>query len=137
MVFNSLDVFVNCPSDDAYKPIFNSIVYTVTRFGYWVRCALEADDASDNRFSKICGIIAECRFGIHDISRTEADGNPPLPRFNMPLELGLFLGAKRYGAASKKTKFASSSIANGFGSNGSSRTFRGRIFTPTAAIGEV
>ena len=34
----------------------------------------------------------------HDISRTELDENSGLPRFNMPLELGIFLGAKRFGA---------------------------------------
>jgi hypothetical protein len=47
--------------------------------------------------SRICNIIAECRYGIHDISRTELDSMSHLPRFNMPLELGLFLGAKRFG----------------------------------------
>lgn len=104
MTFNVLDVFVNCPFDDAYTPIFNSIIYTVIRFGYRARCALEADDASENRFGKICEIIGQCRFGIHDISRTEVDGDPPLPRFNMPLELGLFLGAKRFGNRVQKDK---------------------------------
>ena len=104
MARNDLDVFVNCPFDAAYKPIFNAIVFTVTRSGYRVRCALETDDTSDNRFAKICAIIGACRLGIHDISRTEADGDPPLPRFNMPLELGLFLGAKRFGTAAQKSK---------------------------------
>jgi len=32
----------------------------------------------------------------HDISRTELNEHS-LPRFNMPLELGLFLGASRFG----------------------------------------
>jgi hypothetical protein len=31
-------------------------------------------------------------------------GNPALPRFNMPLELGVFLGAKRYGNPEQRTK---------------------------------
>src|SRR5215204_7729452 len=56
------------------------------------------------RCSKIQAIIEECRYGIHDISRTEADGDPPLPRFNMPLELGLFLGARQYGNRDQKAK---------------------------------
>ena len=58
---------------------------------------LEADNVADNRFDKICRTIGECRYGVHDISWTEVDGEPPLPRFNMPLELGLFLGARKYG----------------------------------------
>ena len=100
------DVFINCPFDPTYKPFFWAIVFTVLRSGFVPRCALEADDSSENRLSKIQAIIEECRFGIHDISRTEVDGDPPLPRFNMALELGLFLGAKRYGNKDQKSKRA-------------------------------
>ena len=49
-------------------------------------------------------MIADCRYGIHDISRTELDRDSGLPRFNMPLELGIFLGAKRFGAEEQKRK---------------------------------
>ncbi|WP_309730742.1 hypothetical protein [Sphingomonas sp. SORGH_AS_0438] len=90
-------MFINCPFDLEYKPIFNAMVYTVVRSGYRARCALETDDAAENRLGKIIKIIGECRYGIHDISRTEAGGDPPLPRFNMPLELGLWLGAHHLG----------------------------------------
>lgn len=104
MAVNALDVFVNCPFDPIYKPIFNAIVFVVVRSGYRVRCALEADNAADNRLEKICAIIAESRFGIHDISRTEPDTASGLPRFNMPLELGLYLGARRFGTGAQKRK---------------------------------
>ncbi len=92
MPLKSRDVFVNCPFDTTYKPIFKAIVFTVTRSGLRARCALETDNAANNRLTTICDIINECRYGIHNISRTKTDGAPPLPRFNMPLELGLFLG---------------------------------------------
>lgn len=46
--------------------------------------------------------IEKCRFGIHDISRTELSSDSHLPRFNMPLELGLFLGAKKFGRTQGK-----------------------------------
>jgi hypothetical protein len=98
------DVFVNCPFDDQYRKFFYAIVFTVIRSGFVARCALETDNSADNRFDKICQIIKECRYGIHDISRTEPDGDPPLPRFNMPLELGVFLGAKKYGGPAHRTK---------------------------------
>jgi hypothetical protein len=100
----SRDVFINCPFDAEYKPLFYAIMFTVIRSGFRARCALETDDASENRFAKICSIIKDCRYGVHDISRTEADGDPPLPRFNMPLELGVFLGAKSYGGRAQKNK---------------------------------
>lgn len=38
-------VFVNCPFDDAYKPMFEAIVFAVFDCGYRPRCALEAYDA--------------------------------------------------------------------------------------------
>lgn len=104
MPLNVLDVFVNCPFDPPYKPIFNAMVFTVVRSGYRLRCALEADNFADNRLERICSIIAECKFGVHDISRTEPDAGSGLPRFNMPLELGLFLGARRYGGTDQRGK---------------------------------
>ena len=98
------DVFVNCPFDDGHKALFHATVFTILRSGFRVRCALESDDGGVNRFAKICSIIKECRYGIHDISRTDVGGDPPLPRFNMPLELGVFLGAKYYGKGDQKQK---------------------------------
>lgn len=97
-------VFINCAFDPSFQPIFDGIVFTVLRCGFTPRCALETDDASENRFAKIQKIVEDCRYGIHDISRTETNGEPPLPRFNMPLELGLFLGAKRFGDDEQKRK---------------------------------
>jgi len=49
-------------------------------------------------------MMSECKFGIHDISRTELNTEHNLPRFNMPLELGLFLGAKKFGPRKDKSK---------------------------------
>jgi hypothetical protein len=64
---------------------------------------LELTDASEVRIENIYRLIAQCTNGIHDISRTEIDDQPyQLPRFNMPLELGIFLGAKRFGSSFKK-----------------------------------
>ncbi|MGV8853794.1 MAG: hypothetical protein ACOH2L_04045 [Devosia sp.] len=99
-------MFVNCAFDAQYQPLFYGIVFTIVRSGFRARCALEADDALESRFIKIQSIIGECRYSIHDISRTELDGVPPLPRFNMPLELGVFIGAKRYGGAPHADKRA-------------------------------
>jgi hypothetical protein len=98
------DVFINCAFDAQFQPIFYAIVFAVVRSGFRARCALETEDGTENRFAKIQNIIEQCRFGIHDLSRTESDGDPPLPRFNMPLELGLFIGAKRFGDRLQKRK---------------------------------
>jgi hypothetical protein len=99
-----LSVFINCPFDPAYQKLFRAIVFTVHDCGYIARSALEISDTSQIRLSKIFKIISECRIGIHDISRTEIDRRTKLPRFNMPLELGMFLGAKEYGDKEQHSK---------------------------------
>lgn len=98
------NVFINCPFDEDFRAILEAIVFTVHDCGFIARSALETDDGSQVRITKIYGIIAECGFGIHDISRTELDPRTELPRFNMPLELGIFLGAKRFGSQKQKRK---------------------------------
>lgn len=97
-------VFVNCPFDDEYQPLFRALVFTIHQCGLWARCALEAEDSGEERIRKIKRIIRECRYGIHDISRVELDAANQLPRFNMPLELGLFLGAQEYGTGEQARK---------------------------------
>lgn len=98
------DVFINCPFDDEYRSIFEALVFAVFDCGFRPRCALELDDSAEVRFEKVLRIIGECRFGLHDLSRTELDSSSGLPRFNMPLELGLFLSAKRFGDGRQKQK---------------------------------
>jgi hypothetical protein len=99
-------VFINCPFDDEYVPIFHAITFAI-RFARFVpRSALETNDSGQERLQKILDIIEECRLGIHDVSRVEADGAAPgaLPRFNMPFECGLFFGAHRFGSKEQQQK---------------------------------
>jgi hypothetical protein len=98
------NVFINCPFDNPYRPLFEAIVFTVQDCGFIARCALEVSDSSQVRIDKIFQVISECKYGIHDISRTDLDNTHRLPRFNMPLELGIFLGAKRFGTRNQKHK---------------------------------
>jgi len=100
----SKNIFINCPFDGNYIYLFNAIVFTVHDIGFRPRCALEASNAGQFRLNKILDIISECKYSIHDISRTELDAITGLPRFNMPLELGLDLGCKRFGTSQQLEK---------------------------------
>jgi len=97
-------VFINCPFDAAYQPLFDATIFAVMECGFLPRSALEVVNSGGVRIEKIGRIIRESRLGIHDLSRTELDPIHKLPRFNMPLELGLFLGAQRYGDAQQQRK---------------------------------
>lgn len=101
---NTFDVFINCPYDSGYARTFEALIFAVHALGFRARAAREVDDGADNRLDKIIRIIGECRYGIHDLSRTELDEATGLPRFNMPLELGIFIGARKLGSGLQKKK---------------------------------
>lgn len=90
-------VFINCPFDETHQPLFQALFFAIHDCGLVARSALEVDDGAEVRIDKIARIISECRHSVHDISRVEPDAGSGLPRMNMPFELGLFLGAKRFG----------------------------------------
>ena len=85
--FNKL-VFINCPFDSAYSPLFEAIAFAIIVCEYRPRCALEIVDSGYSRLTKIVDLIDLCDFSLHDISRTD------FPRFNMPFELGIAFGRK-------------------------------------------
>jgi hypothetical protein len=90
------NVFINCPFDKEYAPLFEAIVFAVNDAGFRPKSARERLDSSQVRLQKIVDLIASSRYSIHDLSRTELDDATALPRFNMPLELGIDLGCKAY-----------------------------------------
>ena len=84
-------VFINCPFDVEYAPIFEAIVFCILDCGFIPRCALEEADSGTFRLNKIQKIIRRSEYTIHDLSRVELSTDTRLPRFNMPFELGLDL----------------------------------------------
>ncbi|HWT11794.1 MAG TPA: hypothetical protein VN231_03495 [Allosphingosinicella sp.] len=103
-VATARNVFINCAFDEEFAPGFHALVFAVIACGFNARCAREMSDATETRIEKLYRIIDQSRFSIHDLSRTELDPEHGLPRFNMPLELGIFLGAKRFGDEDNRQK---------------------------------
>ena len=91
------NVFLNVPFDRRYRKLFDALIFAVHDCGFIARSAAEVEDSGQSRVDKILGIIEESQYGIHDISRAGIDRKTRIARFNMPLELGFFLGAKRFG----------------------------------------
>jgi len=89
-------VFINCPFDNQYWPLFEALVFTVIACGFEPRCALEELDSGTVRLEKILRMIRSCRLAVHDLSRVELSRRS-LPRFNMPFELGLDIGCRQFG----------------------------------------
>jgi len=97
-------VFINAPFDRSRQELLRATVFAAVACGCNPRCALEIEDSSSPRIQKIADLIRSCACGIHDLSFMELDPKTRLPRFNMPFELGLFLGAKQFGSGRQKRK---------------------------------
>jgi len=97
-------VFLNVPFDKKYARLSNALIFAVHDCGFVARSAREVEDSAQGRVEKVLSIIEQSKFGIHDISRAGLDRATGLARFNMPLELGFFLGALRYGDAKQQIK---------------------------------
>lgn len=80
-------VFINCPFDTQFKPIFDAIVFAIHDLGFQARHAL-IDDGTAVRIERITQELAESKYSLHDLSRVEL-GDNKLPRFNMPFEAGI------------------------------------------------
>ncbi|AYV49370.1 hypothetical protein CFHF_20995 [Caulobacter flavus] len=81
------------------------MVFTIVMCGYHPRCALDSTDGAEVRVDKIARLIGECDWDIHDLSRVEVEPGG-LPRFNMPMELGIHLGARLLGEGRHRRKRA-------------------------------
>ncbi|HRG16759.1 MAG TPA: hypothetical protein PLB00_12235 [Pseudomonadota bacterium] len=97
-------VFINCPFDSEYWPLFEVLVFTVIGCGLRPSSALQESDSATSRIDKIVRLIRDADFGIHDLSRVGLDSKTSLPRFNMPFELGLDLGCRRFGSPKQRRK---------------------------------
>lgn len=98
------NVFINCPFDEEYQELFNAILFTVHRCGFILRCTKEFENSNPLRIKNILKLIKESKYAIHDLSRVKSHTRADLPRFNMPLELGIFIGCIEFGGALNKKK---------------------------------
>lgn len=90
-------VFINCPFDDAYRDLLRPLLFTVLYLGFAPRISLERTNSGEARFEKLCELIAASKYAIHDLSRMQATTVGELFRLNMPFELGLDIGCRKYG----------------------------------------
>jgi hypothetical protein len=90
-------VFINCPFDPEFAPILQAIAFCVVYLGFVPRLAPENADNAVARLDRIAELIRESKYAIHDLSRCKAKAADEYVRMNMPFELGLDHGCRRYG----------------------------------------
>ena len=84
-------VFLNIPYDAPFENLFVAYVVGLTQLGLHINAALAVPN--QGRLETIIELIEKSDFSIHDLSRVELSHG--VPRFNMPVELGLALYRSR------------------------------------------
>lgn len=90
----STSVFINCPFDQEFAPLFDAIIFAATCCGFLARSALESGTVAESRMERIARAVFSSKYSIHDLSRCKGEGDENLARFNMPLELGIAMGRR-------------------------------------------
>jgi hypothetical protein len=80
-------VFLNIPYDKEFEDLYLAYIVGLTQLGLRVNVTLAVPN--QGRLETIIGLIEQSSFSIHDLSRIQISKG--IPRFNMPVELGLAL----------------------------------------------
>ncbi len=80
-------VFLNIPYDREFENLYLAYIVGLTQLGLHVNATVAVPN--QGRLETIIGLIDRSNFSIHDLSRIELSKG--IPRFNMPVELGLAL----------------------------------------------
>jgi hypothetical protein len=86
-------VFINCPFDEDYQPLFKAMIFCVTFLDHYQPTFSESISSSEFRLKIITKLIREAKLCIHDLSRNTSTKEGEKARFNMPFELGLDMGS--------------------------------------------
>jgi hypothetical protein len=80
-------VFLNIPYDAQFENLYLAYIAGLTQLGLKINVTLAVPN--QGRLERIIRLIEDSDVSIHDLSRIELSSG--IPRFNMPLELGLAL----------------------------------------------
>ncbi len=90
------NVFINCPFDPAYKSLLRPLLFTILYFNFNPKIASESSDSGEQRLNKICELIECSKYSIHDLSRLKSTKKGEFSRHNMPFELGIDYGSRKF-----------------------------------------
>lgn len=92
------NVFINCPFDPQYKSLLRPLLFTILYLDFNPRIASERSDSAEQRIDKICEFIESAKYSIHDLSRLKSVKKNEFSRHNMPFELGIDYGSRKFAA---------------------------------------
>lgn len=80
-------VFLNIPYDAGFEDLYLGYIVGLSQLGLRINVTLAVP--SQGRLDTIISLVEKSNFSIHDLSRIELSNG--IPRFNMPVELGIAL----------------------------------------------
>ncbi len=98
------NVFINCPFDDDYTLLLQPLLFTILYLEFNPRIATERSDSGEQRIDKICEMIESSKYSIHDLSRLQSKKKKEFYRLNMPFELGVDYGCRKFANNHHKDK---------------------------------
>jgi hypothetical protein len=90
------NVFINCPFDKEYLPILEAMLFCIVYLELNPLLATIRNDGAEIRLEKIRDLIEISKYSIHDLSRNQARHEGEYSRMNMPFELGMDYGCRRF-----------------------------------------
>jgi len=90
------NIFINCPFDSGYWPLLRPLLFTIIYLGFNPKIGMERSDSGELRINKICEFIRISKYSIHDLSRLQSRKKREFYRMNMPFELGIEYGCRRF-----------------------------------------
>ena len=89
--YDSSQVFLNYPFNEAFAPLANAMAFAVIASGLLPVCALDFTTPDRPRLDMLVDAIRFCSYSAHEFSRFTGEGPGNLARMNMPIEMGMAL----------------------------------------------
>ncbi len=89
--YNTCQVFLNYPFDEAFALLADAMSFAVIAAGLLPVCAFDLTAPDRPRLEMLVEAIRNCHYSAHDFSRSTGEGDLNLARMNMPLEMGMAL----------------------------------------------
>jgi len=87
--FRDHQVFLNYPYDQDFAALESALHFPIIAAGLLPVCAKDLSTPDRSRLDMIVEAIVNCRYSIHEFSRSAGEGPDYLARMNMPLEMGM------------------------------------------------
>lgn len=92
-------VFINCPFDEGYEPLFDALVFVAVAFNFAPTTSYADGDPGVARIERLRRLLRDAPYSLHDLSRCTGEGEMNTARMNMPLELGMAIMRQHLGEA--------------------------------------